>query len=169
MDTKKILYKYKQLIEARRTGEITIRTLQERYNRMGVDENRWIRGNLPKNPIEAEFLFEEDLLAKIDFIKGIISEFDRIMDAIDRGVATLNEEQRAIIEFRYFEGLPVACVCTKLAIGENKYHALHRTAIDAMRTVLNPLCIDDAYLDALLFSPYTERFREANRKVKVFG
>jgi DNA-directed RNA polymerase specialized sigma subunit len=167
VDAKKILYKYKQFGEAKKTAEITIKTLQERHNRQGVDENWWIRGNLPSNAIESDFLNEEDILGKIDYLNWVISELDRIMDAIHRACKTLNKEQREIIELRYFDGHTVTHICIETSIGNNKYNYLQKTALEAMQTVLNPLCISDEYLDMLLFSPYGERLKEVNKGEKT--
>lgn len=163
MDAKKLLYKYKQFEEAKKTAEITIATLQERHKRQGVDENWWIRGNLPSNAIESDFLNKEDILGKIDYLKWVVSELDRIIDATQRAVKTLNKEQREIIELRYFYGNTVTHICNETSISNNKYGYLHRTALEGMQTVLNPLCIDDAQLDALLFSPYQEKIKEVSR------
>jgi DNA-directed RNA polymerase specialized sigma subunit len=163
MDAKKILYKYKQFGEAKKTAEITIKTLDERHKRQGVDENWWIKSNLPKNLIESSFIEEEDILGKIEYLKWVISELDRMIDAIHRATKTLNKEQREIIELRYFDGQTVTYICNETCIGNNKYSYLHRTALEAMQTVLNPLCISDEYLDMLLFSPYGERMKEVMR------
>jgi DNA-directed RNA polymerase specialized sigma subunit len=163
LDAKKLLYKYKQFGEAKNTAEKTIRTLQERHKRQGVDENWWIRSNIPKNTVETDFIEEEDILGKIRYLEWVISELDRITDATQRAVKTLNKEQQEIIELRYFEGQTVTYICEKINAKNNKYSYLHRTALEAMQTVLNPLCISDEYLDMLLFSPYGERMKEVSR------
>lgn len=163
LDAKKILYKYKQFGEAKKTAETTIRTLEERNKRQGQDENWWIRGSLPSNKIESDFINEENVRGKIEYLEWVIKELDRIMDAIRRATKTLNKEQREIIELRYFDGHTVTHICNETSISNNKYGYLHRTALEGMQTVLNPLCIDDAQLDALLFSPYQEKIKEVSR------
>jgi DNA-directed RNA polymerase specialized sigma subunit len=163
MDAKKLLYKYKQFGEAKNTATKTIEILQERHKRQGVDENWWIRSNMPKNAPESDFLEEEDILGKIRYLEWVISELDRIIDATQRAVKTLNKEQREVIELRYFDSQTVTYICVEKSIGNNKYSYLHRTALEAMQTVLNPLCISDEYLDMLLFSPYGERMKEISR------
>lgn len=166
MDVKKLLYRYKQFGEAQRTAEITLSTLKERHSRQDRDENWWIRSNLPKNIIESGYITEEDIQGKIKYLEWVIAELTRIRDAIERAAKTINDDQRELIELRYFEGRTVTYICDKLKIGDNKYHYLHRTALEGMQTVLNPLCIDDVTLTALLFSPYGERLKESKRKVK---
>ncbi|MED1948981.1 hypothetical protein [Brevibacillus centrosporus] len=164
MDAKKILYKYKQFGEAKRTAEITIKTLEERNSRKGADENWWIRGSLPKNVVEAAFLKEEDLAARVDYLQWMISELNRIIDAVERAKDTLNEEQQEIIDRRYFKGQSVTQIQTEMRVSHNKYNYLHKESLESMQLVLTPLCIDDAFLDMLIFTPYSERFEEANRK-----
>lgn len=169
MSARKILYKYKQFKEAKRTAEITINSLKERYKRIGADENWWIRSNLPTNVVELDILHQEDVAGKVEYLQWVMGELDRIIDAVQRATNTLNDEQRKVIDLRYFNGQTVTYICQEMNIGDNKYHYLHRTALEAMQTVLNPLCIDDEYLDMLLFTPYGERLREANRKIQVSG
>lgn len=163
MDAKKLLYKYRQFGEAHCTAEITLKALMERHSRQGADENWWIRCNLPKNVLENGYLSEEDTQGKISYLEWVISVLAQISNAIDRAIGTLNKEQRALIEQRYFEGQTITFICDSFRIGDNKYHYLHRTALEAIQTVLNPLCIDDVVIDALLFAPMGQRLREAQR------
>ncbi len=171
IDVKKLLYKNKQMAEARRNALIAIDSLEERERRYRSDENWYIRSSLPSNRIETEFIQEEDTVGKIRHLKWIVGELNTIIDAISRAALTLNDDQRQLIQLRYFDDNTVIYVCGKMHIKEHKYNYVQRIALESMTACLNPLCITEQYLDSLLFSPYKERLGavEKQRKIKDFG
>lgn len=171
VDVKKLLYKKKQITEARHNALIAINTLEERYRRYRVDENWWIRGSAPSNIVESEFLKEEDTVGRIEYLRWIVSELNVIIDAVSRAAQTLNDEQRELIAIRYFDDSTVTYVCEKMHIKENKYNYTHKIALEAMTACLNPLCITEEHLDGLLFAPYKERLKSLprQRSIQDFG
>lgn len=171
IDVKKLLYRNKQMSEARRNALIAVDTLEERERRYRQDENWYIRGSLPSNGIESSYINEEDTVGKIKHLRWIVGELNTIIDAVSRAAMTLNEEQRELIQLRYFEDNTVVYVCGKLHIKENKYDYTHRIALKAITACLNPLCITEVFLDSLLFSPYKERINNLGkqRKIQDFG
>lgn len=171
IDVKKLLYKKKQITEARHNALITINTLEERNRRYRQDENWWIRGTTPSNIVESEFLKEEDTVGRIEYLRWIVSELNVIIDAVGRAAQTLNDEQRELITLRYFDDNTVTYVCQEMHIKENKYDYTHRIALRSITACLNPLCITEEHLDGLLFSPYNERLKSLprQRKIQDFG
>lgn len=171
IDVKKLLYKKKQITEARHNALIAINTLEERYRRHRADVNWFIRGSAPSNVIESDFIQEEDTVGRIEYLRWIVSELNVIIDAVSRAAQTLNEEQRLLITLRYFDDNTVTHVCQEMHIKENKYDYTHRIALKAITACLNPLCITEEHLDSLLFKPYTERLHLVGkpRKIQEFG
>lgn len=167
IDVKKLLYKKKQITEARHNALIAINTLEERNRRYRTDENRWIRGGLPSDPVFNEFVQEEDTIGRIEYLRWIVSELNIIIDAVTRAAQTLNDEQRELITLRYFDDNTVVYVCDKMHIKENKYNYTHKIALMAMTACLNPLCITEEHLDGLLFAPYKERLKSLPRARKI--
>jgi DNA-directed RNA polymerase specialized sigma24 family protein len=170
IDVKKLLYKNKQMSEARRNALIAVDTLEERDRRYQQDENWFIRSSLPSNRVESEFIAEEDTVSRIKHLRWVVGELNIIIDAVSRASMTLNEDQRELIHIRYFDDNTVVYVCEKMHIKDTKYNYTHRIALEAMTACLNPLCITEQYLDSLLFSPYKERLNNLNkpRKIKDF-
>jgi DNA-directed RNA polymerase specialized sigma24 family protein len=167
VDVKKLLYKSKQLAEARRNALTAIDSLEERSRRYRQDENWYIRGSAPSNPVLATCIQEEDTVGRIDYMRWVVKELNIIIDAISRAAQTLNQEQRQLITLRYFDDNTVTYVCGEMHIKENKYNYTHRIAIEAMGACLNPLCITEEYLDSLLFSGYKLRLDGLNKPRKI--
>lgn len=157
VDIKKLLYKTKQMEQARHNALIAIQTLEQREQRMGNDVNWYIRGSGHSNPVMSRYLMLEDSLERIARLVWIVEELNIIIDAISRAHMTLNDEQRELIKLRYFDDEPVISVCMKMHMKETKYHHMHKIALKAMEACLNPLCITEQFMDALLFTPYQER------------
>lgn len=167
IDVKKLLYKSKQMAEARRNALIAIDTLEERNRRYRNDENWYIRGSGLADPVAAGFIREEDTVNRIDYLRWVVRELNVIIDAISRAALTLNKEQRDLITLRYFDDNTVTHVCTEMHIKENKYNYTHRIALEAMGACLNPLCITEEFLDSLLFSGYKLRLDTTNKPRKI--
>lgn len=168
MEIRKLLYKTKQLEQARQNALIAITTLEERERRYRNDVNFYIRSTKKSDPVLKELITEEDTISKIEFVKWVVAELNIIIDAISRAAATLNQEQRELIQLRYFEDNSVAYVCERLCMRQNKYNYTHRIALRSMEACLNPLCITEEQLDMLLFAPYGARQQSLGR-IKDFG
>lgn len=176
MDTRKLLYKSKQMSQARQNALIAIDTLEDRDRRYRNDLNWFIRGSVPSDRTANVVISEEDTVSKIEYLRWIVRELNVIIDAISRAAATLNPELHELIKLRYFDDGSVTAVTMKMGISESAYNHKHGIALKAMTACLNPLCITEEHLDALLFEPYKKRLdalghpksREYRGKIKGF-
>lgn len=173
LDVKKLLYKYKQFIEARRNAMISIQNLNERHRNSRSDENWFIRGGGTVSiPTEEELLFEEKTVERIGHLESVVRELTTLLDAIERGVNTLNKDQQELIRLRYFDDNTVPFVQMRLNLSEYKYHHLHRVALESMTLCLGALYVDDASIDRMIFAPLQVRYestfnrREARNRAK---
>lgn len=167
IDVKKLLYKSKQLAEARRNALTAIDSLEERDRRYRRDDNWYIRGTTMSDPVANVITQEEDTLGRIEYMRWVVRELNTIIDAISRAAQTLNDEQRNLITLRYFNDNTVTYVCGEMHIKENKYNYTHKIALEAMGTCLNPLCITEEFLDSLLFSGYKVKFDALSKPRKI--
>jgi DNA-directed RNA polymerase specialized sigma subunit len=156
MDIKRLLYKLPKMKEALKNARIAIITLESREKRYRVDENWYIRGSLPSNAVERDYILEEDILGKIEHLKWVMKEFEIIIDAIERAASTLSEEQQELAKLRYFEGRTVVDICHRMNATERQYHYMHRIMIEDITACINPFSSlwTDEYIDQLIFSTY---------------
>jgi RinA family phage transcriptional activator len=160
IDVKKLLYRYKQFVEAKRNAEASLHYLQNEYVRHRTDENWYIRGvGVPSNITESTVLIQEDTARRIGIIKEVIGQLADVIETVERASNTLNDECRTLVQLRYFDDKKPEAVRMKMGLTETPYFHIQRIALENMSKCFSTKLWTDEYLDQLLFIPLMDRFK----------
>lgn len=138
IDIKWFLYRYHQLIEAKKNTERAIEVLVKKLNIPQHDENWFIRGTggIPTSPQERETIEDEENQRRIAQLYEYLGDLSIIINAIEGAHRTLNKEQTDLIRLRYFEGRDVNNVAAELQCDLRRYYRVHGQALEAMSICL---------------------------------
>lgn len=140
-DIKWFLYRYRQLVEAKKNTERAIEVLTKKLNTPHYDENWFIKGKggFPTSPQERTTILDDEDAQKIDHLKRYLQDLTILINAIESAHKTLNKEQAKLIQLRYFDGLDVLEVADELNIEVKPYYRKHAKALEAMSLCLGAM------------------------------
>jgi len=85
--------------------------------------------NLEKRPDS-----EEEILRPLrEFYAAKLGELTQAQLAIERAIETLKPTERALIRYRYIDGLPWHQVAVKISYSEQQTHRIHSSALQKLK------------------------------------
>jgi hypothetical protein len=140
IDVKRLLYKYRKLEVKLGNIQNSIDRLNNRYpsGTQRISDEPMARGGLISSQTERFALYNVfEIEVKREDLRQDLRHCEEAVNLVRNALNTLNQRQRDLIDFRYFQDREPAIVANMLNVSMNQFWKLHKIAYEGVEECLN--------------------------------